>query len=56
MSSCITTGCPVASSQTWVPTSTTTSSGSIARTVRSMSGMSQSPTRAPMDKLSVLTG
>jgi hypothetical protein len=34
---------PTASSQTWAPTSTITSSGNIARTTRSTSGMSQSP-------------
>jgi hypothetical protein len=48
-------GRPTASSQTWVPTSATTSSGSIARTAGSTSGMSQSPIHGATDKSSVLT-
>jgi hypothetical protein len=46
---------PIASSQTWAPTSTITSSGSTARTARSTSGMSQSPIHGPMDKSSAPT-
>jgi hypothetical protein len=49
-------GLPIASSQTWAPTSTTTSSGSTARTVGSTSGMSQSPIHGPTDKSSVPMG
>jgi hypothetical protein len=56
MSSCIATGCTIASSQTCVPTSTTSSFGSIARTAGSISGTSQSPTTAPTDKLNAPTG
>jgi hypothetical protein len=52
----IATDYPIASSQTWGPTSTTTSSGSTARTVGSTSGMSQSLIHGPTDKLSVLMG
>jgi hypothetical protein len=46
----------IASSQTWGPTSTTTSSGSTARIAGSMSGMSQSLIHGPTDKSSVPTG
>jgi hypothetical protein len=56
MNSCIATDYPIASSQTWAPTSTITSSESIARTTGSTSGMSQSPIHGPMDKSSVPTG
>jgi hypothetical protein len=44
---------PNASSQTWAPTSTITSSGSTARTAGSTSDMSQLPTLGPTDKWSV---
>jgi hypothetical protein len=40
----------------WVPTSTITNSGNIARTAGLMSGTSQPPTLGPTDKSSVLTG
>jgi hypothetical protein len=56
MNSCIATDYPTASSQTWAPTSTITSSGSTERTVGSTSDMSQSPILGPMDKSSVPTG
>jgi hypothetical protein len=56
MNSCTATDYPTASSQTWVPTSTTLSSGSTARTVGSTSGMSQSPIHGPTDKSSVPMG
>jgi hypothetical protein len=39
-------------SETWVPTSTTISSGNTARTAGPTSGTSQLPTRAPTAKLS----
>jgi hypothetical protein len=47
---------PIASSQTWAPTSTTTNSGSTARTAGSTSGMSQLPIHGPTDKSSAPTG
>jgi hypothetical protein len=47
---------PTASSQTWVPTSTTTSSGSTARIAGSTSDMSQLPILGPTDKSSAPTG
>jgi hypothetical protein len=56
MNSYIATDYPIASSQTWAPTSTITSSGSIARTVGSTSDMSQLPILGPMDKLSAPRG
>jgi hypothetical protein len=43
-------GLPLASSQTWGPTSTTTSSSSTARTAGLTSDMSQSPIHGPTDK------
>jgi hypothetical protein len=49
-------GLPTASSETWAPTSTITSSGSTARTARSTSDMSQLPILGPMDKSSVPMG
>jgi hypothetical protein len=52
--SCIATDYPTASSQTWAPTSTITSSGSTARTAGSTSYMFQSPILGPMDKSSAL--
>jgi hypothetical protein len=55
INSCIATDYPIASSQTWAPTSTITSSGSTVRIVGSTSGMFQSPIHGPMDKSSVLT-
>jgi hypothetical protein len=56
MSSCIATDYPTASSHTWVPTETITSSGSTARTTGSTSGMFQSPILGPMDKSNAPTG
>jgi hypothetical protein len=56
MNSYIATDYPTASSQIWAPTSTTTSSGSIARTAGSTSDMSQSPILGPTDKSSAPTG
>jgi ribonuclease HI len=56
MNSCTATDYPITSSQTWAPTSTTTSSGSTARTAGSTSGMSQLPIHGPMDKSSTLMG
>jgi hypothetical protein len=53
---CIATDYPVASSQTWAPTSTITSSGSTARIAGSTSDMSQSPIHRPMDKSSAPMG
>jgi ribonuclease HI len=47
---------PIASSQTWVPTSTITSSVSTARTAGLTSGMSQSLIHGPTDKSSVPMG
>jgi hypothetical protein len=47
---------PHASSQTWAPTSTITSSVSTARTAGSTSGTSQSPIHRPTDKLSAQMG
>jgi hypothetical protein len=47
---------PTTSSQTWGPTSTTTSSGSTTRTAGSTSGMSQSPIHRPTDKSSAPMG
>jgi hypothetical protein len=52
----IATDYPIASSQTWAPTSTTTSSGSTRRTAGSTSDTSQSPILRPTDKSSVPTG
>jgi hypothetical protein len=52
MNSCIATDYPTASSHTWAPTSTITSSGSTARTAGLTSDMSQLPTLGPMDKSS----
>jgi hypothetical protein len=49
-------GLPTASSQTWAPTSTTTSSGSTARTAGSTSDTSQLPIHGPTDKSSAPTG
>jgi hypothetical protein len=49
-------GYPITSSQTWGPTSTTTSSGSTVRTAGSMSGMSQSLIHGLTDKSRVPTG
>jgi hypothetical protein len=54
--SCIATDYPTASSQTWAPTSTITSSGSTARTAGSTSDMSQLPILRPMQKSSVPMG
>jgi hypothetical protein len=56
MNSCIATDYPIASSQTWAPTSTNTSSRSTARIVGSTSDTCQSPIHGPMDKSSVPTG
>jgi ribonuclease HI len=56
MNSCTATDYPTASSQTWVPTSTTTSYGSTVRTAGLTSGMSQSPIHEPMDKSSAPMG
>jgi hypothetical protein len=56
MRSCITTKYLTASSQTCVPTSTTTSSRSTVRTAGSTSCISQSPTLGPTNKLSAPTG
>jgi hypothetical protein len=56
MNSCIATGYPIASSQTWVPTSTIINCGNNTRTEGSTSGMSQLPTRAPTTKLSAPMG
>jgi hypothetical protein len=56
MNSCIATDYPIASSQTWAPTSITTSSGSTARTVGSTFDTYQSPIHGPMDKSSVPMG
>jgi hypothetical protein len=56
MNSCISTDYPIASSQTWAPTSTITSSGSTGRTSGLASGTSQSPIHGPMDKSSAPTG
>jgi hypothetical protein len=47
---------PIASSQTWAPTSTITSSGSTARTAGSTFDMSQLPILGPMDKSSAPMG
>jgi hypothetical protein len=47
MNSCIATDYPIASSQIWAPTSTTTSSGSTARTAGSTSDTSQLPILGP---------
>jgi hypothetical protein len=55
MNSYTATDYPIASSQTWGQTSTTTSSGSTARTAGSTSGMSQSLIHRPTDKSSVPT-
>jgi hypothetical protein len=56
MNSYTATDYPITSSQTWGPISTTTSSGSTARTTGSTSGMSQSLIHGPTDKSSVPTG
>jgi hypothetical protein len=56
MSSCIYVDYLTASSQNWVPTSSTTSSRSTVRTTGSMSGMSQSPILGPTNKSSAPTG
>jgi hypothetical protein len=56
MNSYIATDYPIASSQTWVPTSTITSSGSTARTAGSTSGTSQLPILGPTDKSSAPMG
>jgi hypothetical protein len=56
MNSCIAMDYPTASSQTWAPTSTITSSGSTARTVGSTSDMSPLPILGPMDKSSAPMG
>jgi hypothetical protein len=56
MNSYIATDYPTASSQTWAPTSTITSSRSTARTPGSTSDMSQLPILGPMDKSSVPMG
>jgi hypothetical protein len=56
MNSCIATDYPIASSQTWAPTSTITSSGSNTRTAGSTSDMSQLSILGPTDKSSVPTG
>jgi hypothetical protein len=56
MNSCTTTDYPIASSQTWAPTSTITSSGSNARTMGLMPGMSQSPIHGPTDMSSAPMG
>jgi hypothetical protein len=53
MNSCTATNYPIALSQTWGPISTTTSSGSSARTAGLTSGMSQSPIHGTTDKSSV---
>jgi hypothetical protein len=55
MNSCIAIDYPIASSQTWAPTSIITSSGSTARTAGSTSKMFQSPIHGPMDKSSMPT-
>jgi hypothetical protein len=49
-------GLTTASSQTWAPTSTITSSWNTAGTAGSTSGMSQSPIHGPTDKSSVPMG
>jgi hypothetical protein len=49
-------GLSITSSQTWLATSTTTSSGSTVRIVGSTSDMSQSPTPVTMHKLSAPMG
>jgi hypothetical protein len=56
MNSCTNTDYPIPSSQTWVPTSATTSSRSTARIVGLTSDMSQSPIHRPMDKSSAPMG
>jgi hypothetical protein len=56
MNSYIATDYSTASSQTWVPTSTTTSSGSTARTAGSTSDTSQLLILGPTDKSSAPTG
>jgi hypothetical protein len=56
MNSCIATDYPTASSQIWAPTSTTTSSGSTARTAGSTSDTSQFPILGPTDKSSAPMG
>jgi hypothetical protein len=56
MNSCIATDYPIASSQTWAPTLTTTSSGSTARTAGSTSNMSHLPILGLTDKSSAPTG
>jgi hypothetical protein len=56
MNSCTATDYPIALSQTWVPTSTITSSESTARTVGLTSGMSQSPSHGTTDKSSAPMG
>jgi hypothetical protein len=56
MNSFIATDYPTASSQTWAPTSTITSSGRTARTAGSTSDTSQLPIPGPMDKSSVPMG
>jgi hypothetical protein len=54
--SCIATDYPIASSQTWAPTSSTTSFGSTARKAGSTSDTSQLPILGPIDKSSAPTG
>jgi hypothetical protein len=56
MNSCTTTEYPIASSQTWAPTSTITSSGSTVITAGSTSGTFQSPIHGPTDKSSAPMG
>jgi hypothetical protein len=56
MNSCTATDYLISLSQTWVPTSTTTSSRITAGTVGSTSGMFLSPIHGPTDKSSVPMG